>query len=315
MSGGSTIPFREYLEAKYRIDGESLHRPTWNLFRTILNRYDQGFIVDMGTGTGGMVRRLLTVLPPGRFKLMGIDSDPGLLTEARKLTAETLRELGFSLLDKGDTLQGTRSSGGIQLTVEVLYHHASVLDQTLIDSLIPGQPLAVTAHALLDCLPPNQALRCLRRLLPPKSFLYTSINYNGRTEFLPRYNSCRVEESILEAYDRSMDERKIGGLAIAGSECGGTLYGALLEHGFEPISVGASDWSLGPVDGRYAPDVLTVIKMLLETIYGEVQDRQENGFGEVDPEELDRWYSSRLKLIGEGRLAAIVHQTDILARS
>jgi hypothetical protein len=172
------------------------------------------------------------------------------------------------------------------------------------------EPLdAVMAHAFLDIVPLRPALERFRGLLAPAGLLYATITYDGRTTLLPAAAEAGVEERLLEAYDRSMDERRVGGAPTGGSRAGTRLLAALPASGFEVAGCGASDWSLYPFGGRYRGGEALFLETILETMHAE------GGRQGLPRASLDAWLDSRLADLRAARLGLIVHQLDVLARA
>ncbi len=308
------VPFQRYLEAKFPIDTESLHAPTFRIFRNHLSELDHATVIDLGTGTGAMIRRLLPLVPPGRFRFIGVDADQDCLATALDRTAHELSESGYTITAYEDHLEARHRAGRETREVEVKYLHGSIFDPSIQARLADEQPSATTAHALMDCLPVECSTNLVRRTLTAGGLFYATLNYDGRTDLKPTFEDGQFESMLLNVYNLSMDERRVMGRPIAGSRSGTRLYGELLSKGFVLLSSGASDWSLTATDTRYRPSVLTVLRALLGTIYREMVVQHDGSRPEIDLDALDRWYRARIEAVRTGILTVMVHQTDILAR-
>jgi hypothetical protein len=290
------VSFTDYLEAKMRLDSESLHRPTFELFIDLLDNRGEATLVDLGTGTGAMLRRIAMASRISVLRSIGIDSDEDGLAVAEEKMSVAVRNAGRS-----------RASGSYEFQTGDLLLPAT--QRRLRDI----KPDAVTAHALMDCLPLDLALVPIAEALPRRGLFYASLNYDGRTDIFPSFRDSGFEARILEIYDASMNERLVDGRPIAGSRSGRRIYEALPSVGLTPISVGASDWSLSPTRAVYRPYIRTVLFALLGMIYAEMVEQSNAGRSDITIDALDRWYQDRMHAVEERRLAAVVHQIDVLA--
>jgi len=171
-----------------------------------------------------------------------------------------------------------------------------------------GEFDAVTAHAILDLLPPGEALTRLRGILRPHGLLYTTLNYDGMTTLLPERRDGGFESRLLRAYDRSMEARRWRGRKTAGARSGRRIHDALVREGWRIEAAGASDWAVFPVDGAHSADRQVFLRAMLGFVHGE--GLRSSGIGR---RELERWKGERLADVEGGRLGLVVHQLDFLA--
>ncbi len=291
------IPFRTFLDAKYELDSRSLNPRVKSRFLSEVRKRTATTgeplrILDAGTGTGATLRRMQAWLPGLPFDFLGIDLDE---TSLAHTASEWSREVPGS--SGGDGRHANR----------IAFLPADLLTF----SLPPGTgPLhCLTAHSLLDLLPPDRALGAIADLLPPGGLLYTTLNYRGGTEFSPRYHDRKFERELLRWYDMTMDERRLDGLPTGGSRTGRLLRSAAGSRGFTVLADGRSDWRIVPRNGTYLPGEEQVLLALLGYI------RKEGGrrTGLAGPG-LERWLGDRLDRIGGGRLSLRVAHSDLLAR-
>ncbi|WP_455382756.1 class I SAM-dependent methyltransferase [Salinispira pacifica] len=326
--------FHDYLETKISVDDRSLNAAVRSaLLDRIELAADVGGapaaapfrVLDIGTGTGAMVRRLagwISRMPPERrpprVRIVGVDSEPGSLVEAERRFAP---EAGAEGLE-AKFIRGDLSRPGAGWAV-------------------PGNYDLITANAVLDLLPLDRAVGHLRSLLAPAGSLYATINYDGLTELIPGYEDERYEASLLAWYDRTMDRRRLPEMAEAGSQddspsgvaggrkavpagaggpagrgagmgggsrTGRALAGAVLRAGFDLAAIGSSDWVIFPEAGRYPARDADFLRYILAMIHGEaLRNRRLAG------RRLEHWYRSRREAVDAGILLLIVHQIDLLA--
>ena len=69
------LDFQAYLEAKAPLDQASLDRDLFERFRGSLEADPAPRLLDLGTGTGAALRRVLSFAAAGDLELTGLDSD------------------------------------------------------------------------------------------------------------------------------------------------------------------------------------------------------------------------------------------------
>ncbi len=304
MTAADTARFCDYLEAKRSVDDESLHKKTFQRFTDHLKKSGVPIILDVGTGTGAMIRRIVKSSPVAKLSFYGVDESEPLLREAERALGELFRELGYSVSSRAGFISAARGESG----VEVRLLRGDILDGRLLPSL-SGIPFsAVTANAFMDVVPLAETLAAFKRLMRKGAALYATINYDGTTELLPSFADRSFERLLLAVYNRSMDDRRVGSLPTGGSRTGTTLYDEAVRQGFAIAGFGSSDWSVFPWDGRYTRDEEVFLRALVETIYDEGLKH-----GEIAAGALGAWKESRVETVRSGRLALNVHQTDLMA--
>lgn len=305
--------FRRYLEAKFELDSASLNPNVAALFRERLCAQASPRLLDIGTGTGAMLRRLLELPLRGETVLVGLDRDAGSLEAARREVARALRAAGWVLYGEASRARSTITArrGGRRLRVELA--RGDILGPELPEPVAAGGFCAVTAHAVLDLLPVAPALARLRSLLSPGGLLYATLNYDGVTTLLPPEAPGGFEQRLLAEYDRSMERRRAPGpgsralLPTGGAHSGRRLYAAAAGGGFQVLGVGASDWCLFPHGGRYSPAERLFLRTMLGFIAAEGARRPR-----LPADELRRWLTRRLAQTRAGTLGLVVHQLDLL---
>jgi SAM-dependent methyltransferase len=293
------IDFATYLEAKFALDERSLNPEVRGEFVHALAHRECVTGLDLGTGTGASVRRLLTLLP-GSWRLTAVDREPSLLRHAREKSAALLREQGFRLATRPDGIAAEQAGR----EVDVAFVAVDLLD------FVP-EPHAfdfVLAHAVLDLLPLPETIAALAAALKPGGLFYATLLYDGSTTLFPTYRDGRLEEEILAVYDASMERRWVRGLRSGGARSGRRCLEALASRGLVCIAYGSSDWNLTPRRRRYRDQDAICLAALLGMI------RDEAGrSGHFAPSTLAAWYEDRREHLQAGELGLIVHQLDVLA--
>lgn len=293
--------FAEFLQAKYALDHRSLNPDVWRSFVNELSGIDSLEWLDVGTGTGAMLRRILQIKHNGTMRLTGLDMESGLLAIAENEIAAILESKGFAIEKRIGHLSAERGADHIDFkpVCMPLSEFRSA----------PNRYDVITAHAFMDLVPLRQTLAGFHDGLKPGGLFYTTINYDGETVLFPPYPDGEFEDVLLQTYDASMEMRRLNGSETGGAKCGRRLYGELLNAGFEIVRYGSSDWNITPCDGAYRDDDQVVLDRLLGWIASEGRNDPA-----LDPEKLDRWLTCRRRQRQERTLGIIVHQIDILAR-
>lgn len=296
--------FADFLDAKFDLDERSLAREVRDDCFARLARRDRLRCLDIGSGTGAMVRRLLGAnLPAEAFELVALDRDPTLLARARATLVAFLASRGFDALrapaDCTDRIEA--SDGRRHVSLRFACYDAMGYEPHA------GERYdLVTAHAFLDLVPMRPLLERIRAWLAPDGLLYATLNYDGDTALFPQYADAPFEARLLERYDASMEERRVDGQPTGGARSGRRLHAMLPQAGFEIVAYASSDWNAVPRDGRLRGADGLVVSVLLEAL------RRENE-AHCDRGRLAAWYRDRRRLQETGRLGAIVHQIDVLA--
>lgn len=294
--------FAVYLEAKYPLDSRSLNQDTLETLKATIHPMKQVRCLDLGTGTGAMLKRVIEMDLMASFDITGLDIDPSLLAIAAKKLTECLHKNGFRTEKSETGICAHRN----QQTIRIHFECASILNWKH-NAAYPRFDL-VTAHAFMDILPLKPVIDKVRTFLKPSGLFYSTLNYDGNTTLFPDYSNRNFEEKILKHYDRSMECRRINGQSTGGAYSGRRLINLLSAMEFTINSYGSSDWNITPLNGQYRDDDATCLESLLTMIYGEAY-KSDN----FEPDSLSNWYTNRLQTISADTLGMIVHQLDILA--
>jgi SAM-dependent methyltransferase len=316
-----SFDFPAYLEAKFGIDSASLNAPLYARFRDHLRRIVNPRILDLGTGTGAMLRRIIELELTGQVELIGLDQEGQNLAAGADRVEQVLRHRGYSLGEKRESPE-TKSiragRRGTEMRVEFL--RGDILDKCTTGKLAEFD--CVTAHAFMDLMPLERAVAIIRTLLRSDGVFYSTLNYDGLTVLLPEYGEAGFERRLLQIYNRSMEKRRSRGRKTGGALSGRRLYRALEEGGFALLGIGSSDWNVFPSGGAYTEEQKFFLTAILSMIEGEARRfRSGSEAGDaggadpiVDPRLLADWHADRLEAVRKDRLTLIVHQLDLLAR-
>jgi len=298
-----TIAFDEYLEAKYALDNRSFNPAVRGAFLSALKQYTQLSGLDVGTGTGAMLRRVIDANLRFPLKLTGVDCQKDLLALARTKISQQLENQGFSVNSDGNEVRCKGNDREVHVSFECGYLDAFFSD-------IPQQAFdLITTHAVMDLLPLLPTLEKFAAHLTDSGLLYSTINYDGDTSLLPVYDDPKFERQLLYNYNASMEKRQIFGELTGGAYAGRRIHTALSKTGFKVIAVGSSDWNITPLDGTYRDQDAICLVALLDMIRGE-----NVACANVDASALIEWHEQRLYELEQGNLGMIVHQLDIFAR-
>ncbi len=313
------ISFQEYLEAKREVDDSALNsevrkRLLSGIRDAVTEHSGPLRVLDLGTGTGAMVRRLLRDLGVVRssgkdLEMCGVDMDAALIETAKALCAEAWAASG---------LENRRStgSGEVQIEFRVMSVERALAEENSRE--------LISAHALMDLLPLDETCVAVRKSLVPGGLFYATINYNGLTRWYPKAEDAEFEQQLLSYYDRSMRRVREDGREQDGAASGGQLYEACGAAGLDVLALGGSDWCVfpkvdvgsGAADGAeaqrgippaYTKGELRLLTWMLGNIYKE-------GLREFTAGQMETWIQDRLACLQQERLAMVVHHLDVLAR-
>ena len=270
--------FTRYLAAKKTIDDRSLNHEVW---RALRGGVPAGplLILEVGAGTGTMVERLASRgLRWANGGYTAIDADTENIAEARR------------------RLDAIDLPGAVKLETEDVHVFATRERERRRWDLI-------VAHAFLDLVNITQVLPDLFTLLRPGGWFYFTINFDGLTVFEPRDD---LDNHVIKQYHRTMDERREGGRATAGSRAGRALLLEIPAAGGEIVAAGSSDWIVLPRSGRYPADEAYFLHHIIHFFESSLTGR-----AAIDAAQLAGWLERRRAQIDTGELVFIAHQIDV----
>jgi SAM-dependent methyltransferase len=293
-----TSGYARYLAAKTTVDDRALNGHVLAQLRRLMPA-GAPRVLEVGAGLGTMAARLVDwgVVAAGEYTLL--DADQQLLDQSRQWLGDWAAARG---LPTERTPDGLRAG---DLRVRLV--HAEL------GRFLEANPGAVAdvliANAVLDLVDVPAILPGLLRLLVPAGVYWLTINYDGESIFEPAHP---LDDRVMGAYHRDMDERVRYGRPAGQSRTGRRLLRHLRSAGAPPLAAGSSDWVVcaGP-DGTYPGDEAHFLHAILSTIQGALQDRPDW----LDPAGLAGWLTARNRQLAAGELVYIAHQLDFAGRS
>jgi SAM-dependent methyltransferase len=237
-------------------------------------------VVDLGSGAGAALDRVVRWLAPRRIAAYAVDQDAALLARA------------------------TPGAGGgavIPLVGDLL----TPLD--LLGGPPDGTVDLVVGHALADLVPLDRLASRAAALVRPGGLVHVALAYDGLTFFTPAADDDDLEQAMIAAFHRHMDRPTAEAASYGGSTAGRRLGPALKTAGLEIVSDRPSTWVVRAVDGVIGRRVLSrLIPFVVEAA------REVGGVSTCD---LERWEVSRREALIKGTLVARVGHRDVLARA
>lgn len=272
----SAPDFDAYLESKASVDSRSLHP---RVLASALSGPAPRTVLELGGGTGTMARRL---------------------REGGWIGPDT----SYELIDRGGSgLETAREkAAGLFQPGKFSTREADLL--TVWEESRPGPPDLVIAHALLDLFDPRAAAPALARLGARRYWL-THL-FDGLTSWEPQIDPD-LDNSLIRAYHRSMDERASGG-AQGSSRSARDWLTALPSSGFRILDAGSSDWIVRSQDGVYPDDEAEFLRAILHFFQASLKNRSE-----VDQAGLAWWLAVRQAQVDRGEAVFLAHQLDLTA--
>jgi hypothetical protein len=293
-----TSDYARYLAAKTTVDDRALNRHVLAELRRLMPA-GAPQVLEVGAGLGTMVARLMDWGAVGAGEYILLDANGQLLDCSRRWLCDwaAARGLRSELLPDGLQVDDLR----VRLVHAELGRYLEAAHGALADVLI--------ANAVLDLVDVSAVLPGLLRLLVPGGVYWFTINYDGESIFEPGHP---LDDQVMRAYHRDMDERIRYGRLSGDSRTGRRLFHYLRDAGAPALAAGSSDWvvSAGP-DGNYPGDEAYFLRSILSTIQNALRNRQDR----VKPADLAGWLAVRGRQLAAGELVYIAHQLDFVGRS
>jgi SAM-dependent methyltransferase len=290
--------YARYLAAKTTVDDRALNRHVLAELRTLMPE-GAPRVLEVGAGLGTMVARLLDWGVAGGGEYVLLDADWALLAAARRGLRDwaAARNVHCDLLPDGLQLGDLR----VRLVHAELGGYLRADPGELADVLI--------ANAVLDLVDVPSVLPGLLRLLVPGGAYWFTINYDGETIFEPGHP---LDDKVMSAYHRDMDERIRYGRPGGDSRTGRRLFHSLRDAKAPALAAGSSDWVVYPAaDGSYPADEGYFLRSILTTIRDALRNRPDR----VAPADLSDWLAVRYRQLAAGDLVYMAHQLDFAGRS
>jgi SAM-dependent methyltransferase len=307
MSGPEHYRLVRYLEAKKGIDDRALNQAVWQRMAELLRKLQETrsvTILEVGCGIGTMIERMLEQGLLTKAVYTAIDLNPEYVAEAKaRLRGYASRQGCETREEAGGTLVLERPGQEIvvNLMASDLFDIAGRDRSNRVYDLI-------LAHAFLDLVDLDAALRKILSLIRPGGLLYFSLNFDGATIFEPRIHPA-LDRQIEELYHQTMDLRQTGSVPSRMSRTGRRLLVSLTQAGATVVSAGSSDWVIHPRSAGYSPDEAYFLHFIIDMIRGAL-----NGEPDLDQNSLGEWIAERHRQVEKGVLVYIAHQIDVLAQ-
>jgi len=292
-----TFDYARYLAAKTAVDDRALNR---HVLAELCRLMPAGAprVLEVGAGLGTMVARLMDWRAVGAGEFILLDADRQLLDCSRRWLCDwaASRGLRCDMLPDGLRVGDLR----VRLMHAELGCYLEAAHGTPADVLI--------ANAVLDLVDVPAVLPGLLRLLVPGGVYWFTINYDGESIFAPGHP---LDDQIMQAYHRDMDERVRYGRPAGESRTGRRMFHYLRAAGAPALTAGSSDWVVhaGP-GGNYPGDEAYFLRCILNTIQNALHNRRDR----VEPADLADWLAERGRQLAAGELVYIAHQLDFVGR-
>jgi hypothetical protein len=295
--------YDRYLSAKVTVDDRALNRLVVdNLKRALAARPTEGplRILEIGGGTGTMVRRAIDWGIVGHAEYVLLDADADLVRNGFASLSDWAGRVGLSVeIREQETVRLHKSDGSIDVLVRGVRSeigaYLSVPRDFKADLLV--------ASAFLDLVELPRMLPALLALADHRGLFWFPINFDGETIFEPAH---ALDAPLIGAYHRAMDERVRFGQRAGESKTGRKLIHAIAEAGGRVAAAGSSDWVVFAQDGSYPDDEAYFLRCILATIEESLSQRSD-----VDQANLQTWIAARRAQLDEGMLVYVAHQIDV----
>ena len=224
---------------------------------------------------------------PNQGKIL-VDLGSGTGSSLRALSSLSVENIVWRLVDNdGDLLDEALRRHGKDLIIEDYE-----ADLNIVNELPLSGSQLVTASALFDLASREFVDELKNRLTKQNTALYTALNYDGTTEWIPTHP---LDDKVLDIFNRDQTRDKGLGPAL-GPEATDYLQSVFQSAGYE-VFIASSPWEITPKDHALAN----------ELIQGIANAVTEN----IDSVELDAWKEFRLANIHNGNCR--VGHLDFLA--
>jgi SAM-dependent methyltransferase len=299
MSKNEYSSLVEFLAAKKSVDDRALNKNVWNAMIQNLAQIRHPQIIEIGSGTGTMLTRLLDTVPPNFTTYTAIDREQLLINESRKNLGKWASVNNAVYRDNILTLE----SGKILVdfvTEDIDTFLKKKGDRKGYDLLI--------ANAFLDLVDIPGILPRLFGILKAGGMFYFSINYDGRTDIEPVIDP-ELDLKIIELYHKTMDQRIINGVTCCSRHSGLLLSREIVKNKGILLEVGGSDWCVFPSENKYRLEEGYFLHYIINTIKNALCNEPS-----LSAKVLDEWINKRHKQVDRGELAFIAHQLDFFGK-
>jgi hypothetical protein len=299
--------FQRYLSAKRSVDDRALNRAVWSQMADMIADIQKDRelkVLEVGAGIGTMFQRMLEWGTLSYASYHATDVLAENIEQAGVSIQGWAHQSGFgmSTVSRGSfRLKKTGQEIGLRLeTVDVHDFLRQRENHKAYNLLI--------AHAFLDLFDLRLIIPQLFQMVTDSGLMLFTINFDGDTIFEPVWDA-NLEEEIMRAYHRSMDQRITEGQPSGDSRAGRHLFKILAENHLDILAAGSSDWVVFPRGRVYPADEGYFLHHILH--FFEQTLSVDSG---IDQDALQIWLAKRHAQIDGGELVYIAHQLDFLAR-
>lgn len=326
--------FTRYLTAKRTVDDRALNHHVRQALAHELSEWGPddprrdnpepdppAAVLEIGAGAGTMIERILGWEMICAADYTAVDFSAENLAEAARRLPQWAVKNGYHCFFRDDSLPVTaqaQAKAGASIASDLLIANEShtfdvhLKEIDLFDFIAGEQSRRwdlLIAHAFLDLIDIPASLPSLFSLVQPGGLFYFTINFDGETIFEPVIDRA-LDETIIQLYHRSMDERVVEGRPSGDSRSGRHLFTQLPAAGADILAAGASDWVVYPSHGAYPADEAYFMHFMVHTLHNAL-----SGHPDLDCERFERWIDLRHTQIERGELIYLAHQLDFLGRT
>jgi SAM-dependent methyltransferase len=300
----SDYSFERYLSAKKSVDDRALNRHVWECLTGNLPSRRTLQVLEVGSGIGTMVERMLEWGALHDAEYTAIDADEVNITAANQRLKRWGIQNGWQVNQSapdGWLLKGESAQLAVQLQAVDLF------------DFVRGQAGKrqwdlLVAHAFLDLIDIASTLPQLVKLVHPGGLFYFTINFDGATIFQPEINAD-FDALVERCYHRSMDERITASRPSGDSRSGRHLFKHLNQQGLHLLDTGASDWVVFATERGYPQDEAYFLHYILYTMEQALKSNPD-----LEARRFSAWIAERHAQVERGELVYITHQLDFLAQ-
>jgi SAM-dependent methyltransferase len=307
MSHFADYNFTRYLAAKKTVDDRALNRHVWESLKRALAapRVTEPLrVLEIGSGIGTMVERVLEWALFGKAQYLAVDSMPENIAEAASRVPRFAAGLGFEVEQSGTTAF-TLVRGDCRILAR--FQAADVFDFAADSAQRSAWDLLI-ANAFLDLVDVPSALPQLFSLLKPAGLFYFTIAFDGATIFQPEIDPA-LDATIEALYHQGMDTRVVKGKPSGDSRTGRHFFQHVRAAGAQLLDAGSSDWVVYAGTEGYPADEAFFLHFLINTVACALKEHPG-----LDQGQLLAWERKRHDQVDLGMLAYIAHQMDFLGQ-
>jgi len=289
--------YPRYLAAKETVDERALNERVLRCFLDQLTERTGATlrILEIGGGTGAMLRRLIPLLERDSNQSMEytlIDQRAENVEEGERALRFWAHSTEYDITKTGKREYHLNDGGFDHVRVQFIagdfFEYAGEGTEG-VD--------AIVAQAVLDLVDLDRTFRHLRSRLRHHGLWYLPTHFDGTTTFEPIVDPD-LDRNIEQAYHRSMLDPHTGRHMLTALR---TASASLLE-------VGSSDWIVFGSNGAYPKDEQYFLHSILHFIKNEVSTSDR-----VDTDDLEKWIRRRTQQVEAGDLIYLAHQLDVCA--